>query len=113
MPSKPSSPNLLIFRVPSEHGQMEDGALPPVLLVEVNITEDGLEQTGRLFTPGAGSTYDTLRFNEFVLANRVEGGSIDVAWFHTKDQVYELGQELADIIDEAAASLQPSSHHVH
>jgi hypothetical protein len=93
-------PDLAIIRVPSEPGESS------VVLVAVNIDEDGyIEGEGEFFTVPEGDSYNEIDFDNIVIAQRHDMGSINPIRYHLGAEdtqvmkVCELtGGELRDIV---------------
>lgn len=73
-----AQPDMIIFRV---HEETRDDVFAQILF-----DEDGqLEETAHLFTVQDGDSYKQLDYDQVVLAEEVEGGSIALSTFSVGD----------------------------
>lgn len=94
------SPDLVIFRIPDD--SMEVGPT----FVCFRIVDGELENTGRIFTiPDDDSYYAQMKFTQVVIAEEVDGGSRDLAWYTIFDED-DNEQVVHEMIPDQASELQ-------
>ena len=89
--------DLVIYRIPPFE---DDGQ---VWLGEFEVKGGTPSETGTPFTVQEDDPYKNVKWNNIILAQRVEGGSIDLVWYTIDDsmRVCDLGEDLSGVIESA------------
>lgn len=104
------TPNLIIFRVPDDAGNVIDSRD----FVEVAIVDGKLVTEGRRFTvDNPLDSYHNLEYDHIVLAEKIPGGSISLRTFQIADGeerafVCAMGDALPPIVEELIKTYEDS-----
>lgn len=93
-----------IFRVPESFGADDQFDVPHedfklFVALTINLEEGTVEHSARLFTVVDTDDYHRMGFNDVVIAAKIEGGSVDLAWFRNDVGLAFHEQEGEDIIE--------------